>query len=337
MLLSDAQILTVNGAAFEVGRENEKEKVEAALKSLPFQDSLRSYKSGEQVYKFTASKGRTYIDGCLVGETDEEVVIAFKGTAIPHKDGTKKTLIDWQNNLERELIVPPSFPSFDGHVHQGFSESITRLRNEGCLTDVRQRMECGKSLVITGYSKGGALAPLAALLLVKEFDIDPTQIRLCIFESPKCGDRVFAEAFNALFEGSRVKRYEYLNDLIPYYPFDDKFLEIVVEKMPLFAKQLFERRTKNPDSEQYIAGSDRYQHVGELRLIQPVLSDGEEGGNKKEEYEEVLGKTNDLAFYEKRLKKYAEEVDQYHTTGRFVLFSVLPNHASDPLRFVLGD
>jgi hypothetical protein len=70
-----------------------------------------------------------------------------------------------------------------------------------------------KTLVVTGYSKGGALAPLAAWLLNNNgIKVDEVHI----YEPPRCGDSTFVNAFNAAFPNT--VRYEYVDDLVPHMP-----------------------------------------------------------------------------------------------------------------------
>ena len=146
--------------------------------------------------------GEDNIDACYVGETADEIILAFRGTA-PGSQGSPN-IEDWLNNFNAKTIKAEGFP---GQVHQGFHGSVLNLQDKGFVEEVKtRRLNTGKPLVVTGYSKGAALAPLASVVLRNEgVKVD----QLCIFEPPRCGDKDFVEAFNEFFSYSdsiRVSR-----------------------------------------------------------------------------------------------------------------------------------
>ncbi len=158
--------------------------------------------------------GRDEVDACYVGETATEIVLSFRGTALPI-DGFDTQVADWINNFEAKPIYVRGFP---GRVHEGFYRSIANLaalEGNNFISEIRRRQAASpnKSLLVTGYSKGAALAPLAAVLL-RNADIPIG--RIVIFEPPRCGDADFARQFNAWFPNAT--RYEYQDDLVPHVP-----------------------------------------------------------------------------------------------------------------------
>ena len=56
------------------------------------------------------------IDACLVGTTDQGVVLAFRGT-IPPNIHNQESVLDWIGDLTDNPISVPGMP---GKVHEGF-------------------------------------------------------------------------------------------------------------------------------------------------------------------------------------------------------------------------
>lgn len=156
------------------------------------------------------------IDACYVAETAGSIILAFRGTdGMPTKGQpfaqNLHAALDWLNNLKAEPIVAPGFP---GKVHKGFHHSVTDLEQAGFVEDIRARLSHGKKqLVVTGYSKGAALAPLASWLL-RSRGITVDEVHF--YEPPRCGDADFAKAFNEAFP--LAIRYEYQDDIVPHVP-----------------------------------------------------------------------------------------------------------------------
>jgi dienelactone hydrolase len=100
-------------------------------------------------------------------------------------------------------------------VHSGFYESVSNLAFF-FITDIIIRWVKSnkkKKIVITGYSKGAAMAPLAAVLL-RNKNVPVDEVHL--YEPPRCGDVNFALAYNLAFPNTT--RYEYQDDLVPHTP-----------------------------------------------------------------------------------------------------------------------
>lgn len=150
------------------------------------------------------------IDACLVGTTDQGVVLAFRGT-IPPNIHDQQSVLDWMGDLTDNPIVAPGIP---GKVHAGFWQGLSALW-EPMVKEIKQQMTAGgKSLplYITGHSKGGALSSLAALRLKLEAGIAP--IAVYTFASPHPGDTTFANQYRWVIPNHI--RYEYGNDIVPH-------------------------------------------------------------------------------------------------------------------------
>ncbi|MBF0462692.1 MAG: hypothetical protein HQL87_15030, partial [Magnetococcales bacterium] len=93
------------------------------------------------------------IHACLIGYTQGELILAFRGT--------EGTLIDWLNDAR---FAPVSGETeMGGMVHSGFLDALKRLwavDGNALPTEINERLN-GKAFYITGHSKGGSLAFLA--------------------------------------------------------------------------------------------------------------------------------------------------------------------------------
>jgi hypothetical protein len=148
-------------------------------------------------------------------------VIAFRGTRPPLQpkdDASWATFLDWMNNADSLSTANRNYP---GAVHRGFARSADRLwDSEGSSPGIEAHVEAllvagaPRRLYVTGHSKGGALANLAAWRARGRWpDIVP---RVVTFAAARAGD----EAFKAAYEqaGIRCTRYEVRADLVPLLP-----------------------------------------------------------------------------------------------------------------------
>ena len=193
------------------------------------------------------------IHACLVGTTADGVVLAFRGTLTFDFDDPP-SLRDWMNNLAAQLVQPDWLPDGSAaRVHKGFLDSLDTLRTLGAFEEVtRQLQAAGASapLLITGHSKGGALAILAAL---RFWTKNQTSSQVVTFAAPRVGDRAFADVYN----NARIvhARYEFQDDLVPHLPLRFGGLVDQLAKIPVLGSEF--------------AGMPLcdYESVGELRFI----------------------------------------------------------------------
>lgn len=190
---------------------------------------VRGYAAAADI-KFTDDPIAIYVapmkyDACYVAETDDAVILAFRGTSVALKtlEDWEICIEDWLNNF---IADPVSIPRIPGMLHDGFSSSVERLwhsdpegdknQHRKMSEEVEHRMAGGKPLVITGYSKGGALAPIAAAFFHKLVGVDPSRIIVRMFEGARAGDATFKRYFNDTFHDAL--RYEYQDDIVPHVP-----------------------------------------------------------------------------------------------------------------------
>jgi hypothetical protein len=156
--------------------------------------------------------GGDAINACLVATTNDGVVVAFRGTLPPSSPDHEQTIRDWFNDLNAELIQPTGVA---GRVHEGFWNAVDSFW-QPLLAEVQRQISqagAGCNLYVTGHSKGGAMANLAALRFKVELGITPI---ICTFAAAHPGDEAFATTYNNFFPNST--RFEYTDDIVPHVP-----------------------------------------------------------------------------------------------------------------------
>jgi Lipase (class 3) len=187
------------------------------------------------------------INACQVGTTVDGVVVAFRGTLSIDGPFTLQKLLDWTNDLNAALGTGVGLP---GQVHQGFLGSLNSLwvaveaeaRNQLTLAGA------GTPLIITGHSKGGGIAPLAAMRFWTQ---DQLKAKVITFAAPKPGNKAFADAYDALIDDTR---YEFAEDIVPHLPPSADFLNVLAQ-IPFLRRELSGLQRFN------------YQSVGSLMYI----------------------------------------------------------------------
>ncbi|MDD1650739.1 MAG: lipase family protein [Methylococcaceae bacterium] len=173
------------------------------------------------------SSSRYGIDAYLYGETEETAILAFRGT-LPMRFSGRLTQIlgDWLNNTQTALVEgkPLGIP---GQIHEGYAESLENLWHSpggisGLLARVAKATAGGRRLLVTGHSKGGALAALVALRLAETGVPELTPAGVFTFGAPRAGNLDFAAAFQSAFGGS-AWRFEYQDDIVPHLPPSENF------------------------------------------------------------------------------------------------------------------
>lgn len=163
--------------------------------------------------------GPVGIDACYVGETPDEMLLVFRPTEAPqHLD--YPAVRDWLNDFHAITVSATNMP---GLIHKGFWQSVSNLMKTRFTEEIRRRQaRQSKPITIVGYSKGGGMAPLAAVWLSQQ-GIQASKVML--FEAPRCGNTDFAAAYQKKFP--QTTRYEFQNDLIVHLPPTEATLKIV--------------------------------------------------------------------------------------------------------------
>jgi hypothetical protein len=156
------------------------------------------------------------IDGCYWGETSSgDVILSFRGTLPPSLMSESPemfydVLLDWLNDAKAAQVRGQDLP---GLVHAGFLGSLDAMWPKLDLAAFRAAIADGKRLYVTGHSKGGSLAHLAAYRLVRS-GISPTAVYT--FAAARAGNGDFATAYNQVCPATW--RFEYRDDLVPHIP-----------------------------------------------------------------------------------------------------------------------
>jgi hypothetical protein len=227
--------------------------IENLLKRLAFRpDSIHAHQS----------RGRDGIDAYLYGETEQAAILAFRGTLPLQSNGRPRQIWgDWINSTRMALVdgLPFGIP---GKIHEGFAKSLANLwEAPGGLASHLERMAWahteGRPLLVTGHSKGGALALLAAMKLANLGAAELTPAAVVSFGAPRAGNASFAAAYQAVM-GDRTWRVEYRDDLVPHLPPPGTLWKTLVRT--LLRGQESVSRPAQPQEEDYVA-------VGQLHFI----------------------------------------------------------------------
>lgn len=153
---------------------------------------------------------RSGLDACLIGQTQDGIVVAFRGTS--------GNALEWLQNASIYLRnVPKSLAPKGCRVHEGFYGALKSSLEQGVKKSLRELLETTEEptkIYITGHSKGGSLASMFALMLHQD-DKFPNPELVCSFGAARIGNQAFGEYFDSV-----VNQVTYENDLdiIPFLP-----------------------------------------------------------------------------------------------------------------------
>jgi hypothetical protein len=222
------------------------------------------------------------IDGALVGVTATEILVAFRGTLPFEKtdwNGFVEILHDWANDADASLR-PVSYST--GFVHTGFAKSLDALWTS-VLAAVAAQTATGLPIIVTGHSKGGALATLAALRLFKN-GITPSEVYT--FGSPRTGNTAFANDYEANI--TQHWRFEHSDDIVPHVPpsatvlrfietFDPRLTDLSAHGYdPVGLLEFINWSSQVNEGDSLFLDSDRLLHFGKLTFtgqIKQVFED----------------------------------------------------------------
>jgi hypothetical protein len=197
--------------------------------------------------------GPSGIDACLVGTNADGVVLALRGTLPPDSPNHEQTFEDWLNDIDA-VLVPQA--GIQGKVHQGFWNALNALWPT-LLAETQKQLAAapGSTLYITGHSKGGAMASLAAA----RFALAGISSTVCTFASAHPGNTVFAKFFASLAMIESATRYEYADDIVPHLPpsLALRHAFATLDKFKQFSDELITKAADDID----------YAPVGVLRFI----------------------------------------------------------------------
>jgi hypothetical protein len=159
--------------------------------------------------------GPENINACLIGTNqDEGVILAFRGTLPPTNLDVVPQLRDWMQDFMAEPGAKPGILPTQMAVHKGFWDAVDSLWPQ--IVPVLQRLLAPSprpKFYITGHSKGGAMAALAAARLFFQENVHPTAVYL--YAAARAGNSSFVSGFPSAVP---VVRYEHHLDIIPFVP-----------------------------------------------------------------------------------------------------------------------
>lgn len=185
--------------------------------------------TGEAYGVASGSAGQTDSDrdATYLWLSGNEVIIAFRGT-VPYTKGDdaaaqQRVLQDWLNDAD---FAPQTDPEL-GQVHKGFRDAFYNLW-PAIQQQIKSWQAAGKlgpqvNVYVTGHSKGGALAMLAALKLRADKLLPVTEVDT--FGAPRVGGADFATRYAA--QGINGYRYENQDDVVPHVPLNQMELTIL--------------------------------------------------------------------------------------------------------------
>jgi hypothetical protein len=185
----------------------------------------------------SSGAGDDDIDACLVGLNGDGIVIAFRGTIPPAKNWP--SVLDWFQDIF--MVAPGAESPLPGKVHTGFWDAVQAIWPQ-IVPAVQDLMKTNPDarLYITGHSKGGAMAILAAALIsFTENGPLPSPTAVYTFAAPHAGDSDFASAFP--LSTIPVTPYEGFLDVVPFLPPTPGFFEIInlIPDLPVWLTNFF--------------------------------------------------------------------------------------------------
>lgn len=189
------------------------------LDSLTF---FASYKLGvfkDEMVSFNARETSSLRDYLNVGyvanggptENANDIVVGFRGTM-------SGSTLDWANNFLFGLVqFGPQYydnPSSDIKVHCGFYFATQSLI-DGIIGKINSiKHSSSQNLYVTGHSKGGAMAYIAAFILKNRYP--DLNVSVYTFGAPKVGNFNFSERYDSVLP--ETYSYVFETDIVPRLP-----------------------------------------------------------------------------------------------------------------------
>jgi len=141
----------------------------------------------------------------FIGETSDRIMVVFRGTVLQDLDS-------WINNMLFPRVSQFPADVNGSSAHYGFLVSIDSIQKN--LLDFIAEYPKNKPIRVTGHSRGGALAILAAMILARHGESH--RLEVITFGSPRVGNDKFASYFASLVKKSwRVVNQR---DIVPHLP-----------------------------------------------------------------------------------------------------------------------
>jgi hypothetical protein len=159
--------------------------------------------------------GLENINACLIGTNQNDgVILAFRGTLPPTNLDVLDQLLDWLQDFIAEPVAQPTILPPAATVHRGFWDAVDSLWAQ-IVPALRTLLAVNPQakLYITGHSKGGAMAAIAAARLFFGENVQAAGVFL--YAPARAGNSIFGSSFPANLP---VIRYEHYLDIVPFVP-----------------------------------------------------------------------------------------------------------------------
>ncbi|XP_028406220.1 proprotein convertase subtilisin/kexin type 5-like [Dendronephthya gigantea] len=138
---------------------------------------------------------------------NEAIIVSFRGSV---KDDDNDTI----SNREFRRRDYRSTGCSECEVHTGFSKSYHSVKEQmNSKVGALSRLHWNARLIVTGHSRGGALATLAAVDLTRS----GYNTNLITYGSPRVGNKRFSDYVNKILRGLNL-RVTYKNDVVTVLP-----------------------------------------------------------------------------------------------------------------------
>jgi len=193
------------------------------------------------------------VNSVIIGKTIDGIVLSFRGTLV-------KSPIDWLQNAA--VLLTDVDKQIPGRIHLGFYKAVKSLwksikettldwlqeynnitiRPTNITTSTTAENNSGNSnknlahnescntkpkIYLTGHSKGGAMASLAAIFFTNDPNL-PDPHYVATFGSARLGDDTFRDHFNQKINQTTYENYL---DLIPFLPLADRTMNAMGDDM----------------------------------------------------------------------------------------------------------
>ncbi len=174
-----------------------------------------------------ACNGPGLINAATVGQCPFGIVVAFRGTISP-TETDPDSWMDWLNDFFAVPYTSNAGPfRLPGQVHRGFFDATTSIVEQVHALVVELSPGRNNPVFITGHSKGGPMATMAAMILGRNLGL-PGVEPVVTFASPRPGDVAFRQGCDAVL---RQIRYENHGDIVPLVPPSLTWFEKLVSEL----------------------------------------------------------------------------------------------------------
>jgi hypothetical protein len=159
--------------------------------------------------------------GFVARTTDDWILLALRGTLPPFTGDFWAWIDDWLNDFQLGPTDWTVDGALFGSVETGFADATISLWNNAEAALAAHEPRSRKGILVTGHSKGGGMAFLAASL-VKALYPD-VHVEVSTFAAPLTCDRTFGANYAQMGLDTFTVRYQNQYDVVPFLPYYPTF------------------------------------------------------------------------------------------------------------------